>query len=53
MKNYSDLVYNETINFCAQSKMDITMKYAIPQERTAKKIDIVHDHHYVGCLDEV
>ena len=51
MANYSDLVRNETINFCAQSNKDITMRYAIGAR--SSKADIVHDHHYVGCLDKV
>ena len=50
MPNYPDLVRNETINYCANSNKDITMKYAYSG---SSKKDIVHDHHYVGCLDQV
>ena len=53
MENYSDHIYNETINYCANSQKDITMKYAIPNKYTASKTAIIHDHHYVGCLDKV
>ena len=53
MENYTDLVDNETINFCAQSNMNITLRYAISNKRRADKSAIVHDHHYVGCLDMV
>ena len=51
MENYADLVYNETINYCAQSNKDITMRYAI--DARASKAGIIHDHHYIGCLDQV
>ena len=50
MPNYTDLVRNEIFNFCAQSNMDITMRYAFSG---ANKMAIIHDHHYVGCLDKV
>ena len=54
MANFTDHVYNETINHCANTNKDITMRHAIPTlQRTANKADIVHDHHYVGCLDKV
>ena len=47
LPNYTDLVRNETINFCAESNMDITMRYAFSGGNIS---GIVHDHHYVGPL---
>lgn len=47
-KNYTDHVRNRIINFCANSNLDLTMRYALPRASVA---GVVHDHHYVGPLN--
>ena len=45
--NLMDHVYNATTNFCSQSGLDISLKYAMPASRRADITAAEEDHHYL------